>query len=78
MKYAVLGSLVILSFVNPALGEEETLEFKSETAQVIEGESMVFPFESAEVKKNLKDLSKKIDFFSAWKNKINKSAKTNK
>ena len=78
MKYAILGSLMILNFVNPALGKETTLEFKSETAQVIEGEEMVFPFDSAKIKKNLKDETKKIDFFSVWKDKIKKSASSPK
>ncbi len=78
MKYAVLSSIIVLNVMSPALGEEETLEFKSETAQVIEGDAMVFPFESTEIKKNLKNDSKKIDFFSVWKNKIHKTPKTSK
>tara|TARA_Y100000034_G_scaffold108786_1_gene139427 strand:- start:1460 stop:1702 length:243 start_codon:yes stop_codon:yes gene_type:complete len=77
MKYVILGLLMMLNIVNPlpAMSEETPIEFKNETAQIINGEAMVFPFENAKVKKNVKDRSKKIDFFASWKNKIRKSTK---
>ena len=80
MKYAALGSIIIaLAIVNPAQGEERSLElFKSETSQVIKGEEMVLPIKTAKANLNLKDQSKKIDFFIAWKNKIRKISESTK
>tara|TARA_Y100000034_G_scaffold119801_1_gene161945 strand:- start:791 stop:1048 length:258 start_codon:yes stop_codon:yes gene_type:complete len=83
MKHVILGSLVILNIMNPPLSEEplrSSIEFKNKTAQTIDDEEMVFPFEVVKDEKNVKDShkNKKIDFFAEWKAKIKKTSEASK
>ena len=77
MKYIILGSLVILNIMNPPPIEKSLknpIEFKNEAAQIIPSNEMVFPFEITKAKQKVKDRSKKIDFFSYWKGKLQKTS----